>query len=78
MATCGILFCSFILLLFTVVTPGIAQSVWRLVTGLTVRGSNPVGDGIFRTRPDRSLSPPNPLYNGYRVFPDGKEAGAWL
>jgi hypothetical protein len=23
---------------------------------------------IFRTRPDRSLSPPSLLYNGYRVY----------
>ena len=31
----------------------IAQSVWQLATGWTVRGSNPSGPGeIFRTRPD--------------------------
>jgi hypothetical protein len=35
------------------------------------------GGEIFRTRPDRSLGPPSPLYNGYRVFPGGKAAGAW-
>ena len=28
---------------------------------------------IFRTCPDRSWGPPSPLYNGYRVFPGGKE-----
>jgi hypothetical protein len=32
---------------------------------------------IFRTRPDRPWGPPSPLYNGYRVFPRGKAAGAW-
>ena len=32
---------------------------------------------IFRTRPDRPWDPPNLLYNGYRVFPGGKAAGAW-
>ena len=32
---------------------GIAQSVERLATGWTVRGSNPGGADIFRTRPDR-------------------------
>jgi len=32
---------------------------------------------IFRTRPDRPGGPPSLLYNGYRVFPGGKAAGAW-
>jgi hypothetical protein len=32
---------------------------------------------IFLTRPDRPWGPPNLLYNGYRVFPDGKATGAW-
>jgi len=32
---------------------------------------------IFRTRPDQSWGPPSLLYNGYRVFPRGKAAGAW-
>jgi hypothetical protein len=31
---------------------GIAQSVQRLATGWTVRGSNPGGGEIFRRRPD--------------------------
>jgi hypothetical protein len=31
----------------------LAQSVQRLTTGWTVRGSNPGGGEIFRTRPDR-------------------------
>ena len=31
------------------------------------------GGQIFRTYPDRSWSPPNLLYSGYRVFPGGKE-----
>jgi len=43
----------------------------------TVRGSNPGGGEIFRTRPDRPWGLPNFLYNGYRVFPGGKAAGAW-
>jgi len=50
----------------------VAQSVWRLTTGWTVRGSNPGGGEIFRTRPDRPWGPPSLLYNGYRVFPGGK------
>ena len=35
------------------------------------------GGEIFRTRPDRPWDPPSLLYNGYRVFPGGKAAGAW-
>jgi hypothetical protein len=31
------------------------------------------GGEIFRTCPDRPWDPPNPLYNGYRVFPGDKE-----
>ena len=41
----------------------------------TVRGSNPGGDKIFRTCPDRSWGPPRLLYNGYRVFPRVKWPG---
>jgi hypothetical protein len=52
------------------------QSVQRLATGWTVRRSNPGGGEIFRTRPDRTLGPPSPLYNGYRVLPGSKAAGA--
>ena len=55
----------------------IAQSVQRLATGWTVRGSNPGVGEIFRTRPDRPWGPPSLLKNGYRVFPGGKAAGAW-
>jgi hypothetical protein len=54
----------------------VAQSVYRLATGWTVRGSNPGEDEILRTRPDRTWGPPSFLNNGYRVFPGGKAAGA--
>jgi hypothetical protein len=40
---------------------GIAQSIQRRATGWTVRGSNPNGGMIFRTRPDRSWGPPSLL-----------------
>jgi hypothetical protein len=40
--------------------------------GLDGPGSNPGGDEIFRTFPDRPCGPPSLLYNGYRVFPGGK------
>jgi hypothetical protein len=43
----------------------------------SVRGSNPVGGEIFRTRADRPWGPPSLLYNECRVFPGGKAAGAW-
>jgi hypothetical protein len=46
-----------------------------LATGWTVRGSNPGGGEIFRTRPDRPWDPPSLLYNGYRVFPGVKRIG---
>jgi len=54
---------------------GIAQSVQRLATGWTLRGSNP-GEGRgenFRICPDRPWGPPSLLYSRYRVFPGGKE-----
>ena len=51
----------------------VAQSVWRLATGWTVQGSNPGEGEIYRTCPDRPWGPPSLLYNGYRVFPGGKE-----
>ena len=38
-----------------------------------VRGSNPGGGEIFCTCPYRPWCPPSLLYNGYRVFPGGKE-----
>ena len=50
----------------------VAQSVQRLATGWTVRGSNRGGVEIFRTCPDRPWGPPSLLYNGYRVFPGVK------
>ena len=54
-----------------------AQSVKRLATGWTVRGSNPGGGEIFRTCPDRPWGPPSFLYNRNQVFPGGKAAEAW-
>jgi len=44
-----------------------------MATGWTVRGSNPCEAEIFRTCPDRPWGQPRLLYNGYRVFPGGKE-----
>jgi hypothetical protein len=48
---------------------GIAQSVQRLTTGWTVRGSNPDGGEIFHTCPEQPWHPPSFLYNAYRIFP---------
>jgi len=53
---------------------GIAQSVKRLATGWTVRGSNPDKGEILRTRPDRPWGPSTLLYDGQRVsFPGVKQ-----
>ena len=41
--------------------------------GLDGPGSNPDGGEIFRTCPHRPWAPSSLLYNGYRVFPGGKE-----
>jgi hypothetical protein len=49
----------------------------RFATGWTVRGSNRCGREIFSTCPDRPWGLPSLLYNGYRVIPGGKAAGAW-
>ena len=54
-------------------TAGMAQSVWRLSRGWTVRGSNPIGGEIFLTRPGRPRGPPSFLYNKCWVsFPEVK------
>jgi hypothetical protein len=49
---------------------------FHLVTGWTVRGSNPGEGEAFRTRPGRPWGPPSLVYNGYRVsFPRVKRPG---
>ena len=48
-----------------------AQSVQRLATAWTVRGSNSGGDEIFRTRPDRPWGLPILLHNRCRVSSPG-------
>jgi hypothetical protein len=53
------------------------QCVYCSLSCPAVRGSNPFGGEIFRNRPDRPRGPRSLLYNGYRVFPGGKAAGAW-
>ena len=45
--------------------------------GGTIRGLNPGGGRNFLFRPDRHSCPHSLLYNGYRVFPGDKAAGAW-
>jgi hypothetical protein len=50
----------------------IAQSVYRIITGWTIRGSSPGGGEIYRVCLGQSRGPPNLLYMGYRVFPGGK------
>ena len=50
-------------------------SIVSIATGYGLDGSesNPGGGEILRTCPDWPWGPPSPLYNGYRVFPGGKE-----
>ena len=55
---------------------GIAQSVYILATGWTVRRSSPGGGEVFRTGPDRPWGQHSLLYNGYCVpFPGAKLPG---
>jgi hypothetical protein len=56
----------------------IYSSVVRIATGYGLDGlgiESRCGE-IFRTCSDRPWGPPSLLYNGYRVFPGGKAAGA--
>jgi len=55
----------------------IPQSVYRIATGRTVRGSNPGVSDIFHTRTNWPWGPPRLLYSGYRAFAGGKAAGSW-
>jgi len=72
-----VLHCRLYCVFYVTLRTCIAQSVQRLATGWTVRGSNPGGGEIFRTRPYRAWGQPNLLYNGYRIFAGGKAARAW-
>jgi hypothetical protein len=51
-------------------------SVVGIATGNGLNGpriESRLGGEILLTCPDRPWGPPSPLYNGYRVFPRGKE-----
>jgi len=48
-----------------------------MINKLSVRGSNPGGDEIFLTRPDRLWGSLSLLYIWYRVSPGVKDVGAW-
>jgi hypothetical protein len=57
------------------INTGGPSSVVSIATGYGLDGQrieSRCGE-IFRTCPDRPWGPPNLLYNGYRVFPRGKE-----
>jgi hypothetical protein len=53
----------------------IAQSVWRLATDCTVRGSNSDGSWIFPHSSRLALGSNQPSVPG--LFPAGKAAGKW-
>ena len=65
----------FIEYIYIYMLAAIAQSVQRLATGWTVRGSNPGGGEDFRTRPERPWGLPSLLYNGYRAFTGVRRSG---
>ena len=50
------------------ISVGIATDYWLDGPGIESGGGE-----IFRTCPDRRWGPPSLLYNGYRVFPGGKQ-----
>ena len=49
----------------------IIQKVQQIATDWTIRGSNPGGDGISRTCPDRPWGPTSLLYSGNRLSLSG-------
>jgi len=53
------------------------ESIVAVSVDWTVRGSNPGGSEIFRTRPAWRCGPSNLLYNRYGVIPGEKAAGTW-
>ena len=56
----------------------VKQKTVKLFLCLIKHHKPKAGEGeIFRTRPDPPWGPPRLLYDGYRVFPAGKAAGAW-
>jgi hypothetical protein len=61
--------------IYTYIWAGIAQSVEQHATGWTIRGSNPGGSEIVRTRPERLWGLPSLLHNGYGSFPGVKRQG---
>ena len=52
----------------------VAQSLYRLTTGWTVRRSNPGGGEIFRICPDRPWGPPTSCAMGTGSFPGVKSS----
>ena len=61
-----------------ILSAGIVQSVERLSYGPDSPGiESRWGGEIFPTTTERTWGPPSLLYNGYRVFFEGKPAGAW-
>jgi hypothetical protein len=66
---------TFVFLLFGEVWAGVAQSLWRLATRWTVRGSNSRGDRFFRTCPARPVAQPTCYLMGTGSFPGVKRPG---
>jgi len=61
----------------TIWNEGLAQSLERLATGWTVRGSSPGGGRDFPHPSRPTLGPIQPSIQWIGVFPAGKAAGAF-
>ena len=72
--TCGLSVCLYHVFPHYIINGCAPGSLVGIATryGLEGPGSNPGGDEIFRTCPNRLWGPPSLLYNGYRVFPGGR------
>jgi hypothetical protein len=55
----------------------VSTSITNSAVGKATRYGDWTVRGFSVTCPDRPWGPPGILYNGYLVFPGGKEAGAW-
>jgi hypothetical protein len=76
--SCPFLICRHTFTLFLTHTRGLGSSVGIATDyGLDGSGIESRWGEIFRKRPDWPWGPPSLLYNGYRVFPGAKAAGAW-
>jgi len=68
-----VLDCTIIYILLFIGGPGSSVGIATELRAGRSGDRIPVGGEIFHTCPDRPCGPPSLLYNGYLVFPGGKE-----